>query len=442
MEISVIGSGYVGLVAGACFADSGNNVICVDKDPKKIEALLRGEIPIYEPGLKEIVERNRKNGRLRFTTSLEEGVRNSTVIFIAVGTPQDEDGSADLSHVLAVAKGIGQSMDGEKIVVDKSTVPVGTAALVRSTIEAETTHPVHVVSNPEFLKEGAAIDDFMKPDRVVVGVPSEKAADVMRSLYEPFLRNNNPLLVMDVPSAEMTKYAANAMLATRISFMNEMASLCERVGANIDDVRIGIGTDTRIGMSFLFPGVGYGGSCFPKDVQALVRTGQQHGVNLQVATAVELVNAGQKRSLVKKMVEFYGSAEELKGKCFGVWGLAFKPKTDDVREAPALVICEQLLNFGATLQVSDPEAMHTFREKFGEREGIRYIENNLEAAQGVDALVIVTEWNDFRRPEFADLKAVMKSPVIFDGRNLYKLKTMAEHGFTYFSVGRPSVTSE
>ncbi|MCB0329504.1 MAG: UDP-glucose/GDP-mannose dehydrogenase family protein [Bdellovibrionales bacterium] len=439
MEIAVVGSGYVGLVAGACFADSGNEVYCVDKDEKKIEALLAGNIPIYEPGLKDIVARNAKNGRLKFTTSLQEGVEASQVIFIAVGTPPGEDGSADLSHVLAVASGIGKYMNGPKVIVDKSTVPVGTAKLVSDAIAKETSHDFEVVSNPEFLKEGAAIDDFMKPDRVVVGVPSEKSAQVMRKLYAPFVRTNNPILVMDVVSAEMTKYAANAMLATRISFMNEVSALCEQVGADVDQVRIGIGTDSRIGMSFLFPGIGYGGSCFPKDVQALIRTAHQKGLTFHVSEAVERVNNAQKRSLVEKVVKHYGSVEDLKGKHFAVWGLAFKPRTDDVREAPALVVIEELLAAGATVCAFDPEARHTFADAIGEHEGLRYSDTNYNALPGADALLICTEWNDFRHPNFEKLTSSLKAPVIFDGRNLFGIEDMKTRNFTYYSVGRPVV---
>jgi UDPglucose 6-dehydrogenase len=438
MNITVVGTGYVGLVAGACFAETGNDVICVDVNEKKIEALRQGQIPIYEPGLADLVIANTKAGRITFTTSLKEGVERSEVIFIAVGTPQGEDGSADLKHVLAVAKGIGEYMNGPKVVVDKSTVPVGTAALVKKTIEAVARHPVDVVSNPEFLKEGAAIDDFMRPDRVVVGVASEHAARVMKELYSPFVRTNNPVLVMDVASAEMTKYAANTMLATRISFMNEISALCERVGADINQVRIGIGTDSRIGMSFIFPGIGYGGSCFPKDVQALIKTAETHGVDFELAKAVESVNARQKRTMITKIEQHYGTAE-LKGLTFGIWGLAFKPKTDDVREAPALVICEELLARGASLRVYDPEAHHTFKECFGEPKGLSYVDTNYEAIEGVDALLICTEWNAFRQPNFKRMAEIMKSSVIFDGRNLYEREDMREHGFIYYSVGRPVV---
>jgi UDPglucose 6-dehydrogenase len=438
MNIAVVGSGYVGLVAGACFAESGNDVICVDVDARKIERLQNGEIPIYEPGLEDLVSRNYKNGRLTFTTSLKDGVEKSEVIFIAVGTPQDEDGSADLSHVLSVARGIGQFMNGPKTIVDKSTVPVGTAERVRKTIAEQTKYEFEVVSNPEFLKEGAAIEDFMKPDRVVVGVPSEKSARVMKDLYTPFVRTGAPILIMDVVSAEMTKYAANTMLATRISFMNEISNLCERCGADVDQVRIGMGTDSRIGMSFLFPGLGYGGSCFPKDVQALVKTGKDFGLDLKVSRSVEEVNMAQKSVMSKKVVAHYGT-DNLKGKVFGLWGLAFKPKTDDVREAPALVLCDELTKRGAQIQAFDPEANKTFAEKLGDNPNVSFVTNNYEALIGADALIIATEWNEFRRPNFERIKETLKSPVVFDGRNIFSLGEMKEHGFVYYSIGRPRV---
>ena len=441
MKIAVIGTGYVGLVAGACFADTGNDVICVDINEEKVSALRNGQIPIYEPGLEDLVIRNSKSERLSFTTDLKEAVQKSEIIFIAVGTPQDEDGSADLTHVLAVAKGIGQNMNGYKIIVDKSTVPVGTAALVSKAVREQTKHPFDVVSNPEFLKEGAAIEDFLKPDRVVVGVSSAKAEQVMRELYTPFIRTNNPILVMDVPSAEMTKYAANAMLATRISFMNEISSLCEKVGADIDSVRVGIGTDTRIGMPFLFPGIGYGGSCFPKDVQALIRTAKENDLELRIGKAVEAVNADQKESLVKKIIAHYGN-KNIQGKTFAVWGLAFKPRTDDVREAPAQVVCEQLLNLGAGIQAYDPEAMKTFSQAFGQNSKLIYTESNYSALNNADALIICTEWNAFRQPDFNRIKKSLKQPIIFDGRNIFSLKEMREEGFTYYSVGRPIVKGE
>jgi UDPglucose 6-dehydrogenase len=440
MNIAVVGTGYVGLVAGACFAETGNDVICVDINQKKVDALNAGDIPIFEPGLEDLVKSNAKAKRLSFTTSIQDAVRASDIIFIAVGTPQDEDGSADLTHVLAVARAIGENMNGPKIVVDKSTVPVGTADLVKLEIERVSKFPVEVVSNPEFLKEGAAIDDFLRPDRVVVGVASEKAAAVMRELYAPFVRTNNPILVMDIRSAEMTKYAANAMLALRVSFMNEIANLCERAGADISKVRIGIGTDSRIGMSFIFPGIGYGGSCFPKDVQALIRTGKDHGIDLLISRSVEEVNKHQKQLMVRKIVEHFGESK-VRGKTFAVWGLAFKPKTDDVREAPALAICSELVKLGASVRAYDPEANGTFQEQFGNHTNVEYFESNYDALRGADALVICTEWNAFRQPNFKKIKGELVSPVIFDGRNIYDVADMRAHGFTYYSVGRPAVTT-
>jgi UDPglucose 6-dehydrogenase len=438
MNIAVVGTGYVGLVAGACFAETGNDVICVDVNEKKVEALKAGNVPIFEPGLEDLVKSNAKAGRLSFTTSLKSAVEASEIIFIAVGTPQDEDGSADLTHVLSVAKGIGESMNGPKIVVDKSTVPVGTADRVKREIEKVSKFPVEVVSNPEFLKEGAAIDDFLRPDRVVVGVASEHAAQMMRELYAPFVRTNNPILVMDVRSAEMTKYAANTMLALRVSFMNEIANLCEKAGADINQVRIGIGTDERIGMSFIFPGIGYGGSCFPKDVQALIRTGKDHDVDLRIARAVEDVNQSQKKVLVHKIISHYGS-DKLKGKTFAMWGLAFKPKTDDVREAPALSICSELVQLGARVRAFDPEANETFRERFGDSSAVEYVENNYAALEGADALIVCTEWNAFRQPNFEKIAQTLTTPTIFDGRNIYDPEDMKEHGFVYYSIGRQPV---
>jgi UDPglucose 6-dehydrogenase len=378
---------------------------------------------------------------LQFSTDLKSAVEAAEIIFIAVGTPQDEDGSADLRHVLAVAKGIGTYMNGPKIIVDKSTVPVGTAKKVTETIAALTEHSFEVVSNPEFLKEGAAIEDFMKPDRVVVGVQTEHAANVMRKLYAPFVRTNNPIFVMDVMSAEMTKYAANAMLATRISFMNEVALLCEKVGADINSVRIGIGSDSRIGMSFLFPGIGYGGSCFPKDVQALVKTGKEYDVDLKVSKAVEDANARQKLVLVKKVVDHYG-LDAIKNKTFAVWGLAFKPKTDDVREAPAAVVCAELLKLGAKLRLFDPEANSTFKEMFGQPAGVEYCENNYECLLGSDALIVCTEWSEFRQPNFNSLSQRIKDQVIFDGRNIFIPEEMRSRGFTYYSIGRNPIVQE
>ena len=439
MNIAVVGSGYVGLVAGACFAEQGNDVVCVDVDARKIAMLEQGQVPIYEPGLDDLIQRNAKLRRLSFTTSLDQAVKGAEVIFIAVGTPQDEDGSADLTHVLAVAKGIGKAMNCPKIVVDKSTVPVGTAQLVKKTIEAETSFAVDVVSNPEFLKEGTALDDFLKPDRVVIGVDSENAEKVMTDLYEPFTRTGNPIIVMDVVSAEMTKYAANTMLAIRVSFMNEIALLCEKTGANINAVRNGIGSDSRIGKSFLFPGIGYGGSCFPKDVQALVRTGKDHGVELLLAMAAEEVNRRQKRVLLDKIIRHYGGKDAIRGKTFAVWGLAFKPRTDDVREAPALVVLQDLVAMGASVQAYDPEANETFQERFGSRPQVTYGASNYDVLEGADALVVCTEWNEFRAPAFERLKELLKQPVIFDGRNIFGRKDMKTLGFTYYSIGRPSV---
>ncbi len=441
MNIAIIGTGYVGLVAGACFADSGNDVICVDKEERKINSLSKGEVPIYEPGLDDIVQRNIEEGRLKFTTSLEDGVRVAQVIFIAVGTPQDEDGSADLTHVIEVASGIGKAMNEPKIVVDKSTVPVGTAMLVKKTIEENSIYPVDVVSNPEFLKEGAALEDFMKPDRVIIGVASEKAASVMKDLYAPFVRTNKPIIQMDIASAEMSKYAANSMLAARVSFMNEIALLCEKVGADINHVRIGMGMDSRIGMSFLFPGIGYGGSCFPKDVQALIKTGRNYDVDLKIPVATEKVNVRQKYLLVDKIKSVYGESG-VRGRHFAVWGLAFKPQTDDVREAPALTIIEELLKLGAIISAHDPEANRTFMEKFGKRQGVTYFDNNYDALRGADALIVCTEWNSFRRPNFSKMRDLLKSPVVFDGRNIFELSTMKSQNFDYYSVGRPSVIRE
>ncbi len=438
MNVTIVGSGYVGLVAGTCFADTGNDVICVDSDEKKINALKEGIIPIYEPGLTDLVKGNFEEGRLSFTTSLKEGVEKAEVIFIAVGTPQDEDGSADLTHVLNVARGIGQYMNGPKIIVDKSTVPVGTAAKVKKAIAELTSFPFEVVSNPEFLKEGAALDDFMKPDRVVIGVESEEAAKVMRELYAPFVRTNNPILVMDVPSAEMTKYAANAMLAVRISFMNEISNLCEKVGADVDLVRIGMGTDSRIGMSFLFPGIGYGGSCFPKDVQALIRTAKDNGIDLKIGRAAEDVNYTQKATIAKKISDYYGS-QGLRGKKFALWGLAFKPKTDDVREAPALTVCKDLLDAGAEVCAFDPEAISSFKRVMGERKGMTYGESAYAVLKDADALVICTEWNEFRRPNFERVKQALKSPVIFDGRNIFDAYRISAKGFAYFCMGRKPI---
>lgn len=432
MKVTVIGTGYVGLVGGACFAETGNDVICADIDESKIARLNQGEIPIYEPGLEPLVERNLKAGRLTFTTDVAASVDASDIIFIAVGTPPDEDGSADLQHVLAVARTIGQAMNGRKIVITKSTVPVGTAAKVRGAIEAETDHPVHVCSNPEFLKEGAAVEDFMKPDRVVLGVDSEYAGQVLTELYSPFVRSGNAILLMDIAAAEITKYAANSMLATRISFMNAIAQLCEATGADVDMVRRGVGSDERIGRAFLYPGVGYGGSCFPKDVKALIRTMRETGADASVLEAVEAVNEGQKTLLVRRVVERFG--EDLSGRRFGVWGLAFKPNTDDMREAPSLVTIPALLAKGAEILAHDPVAMEEARRHFGD--SITYAESNYGALADVDALLIHTEWLPYRRPDFDKMKRLMKEAIIFDGRNVYRPEKMEELGFEHYSVGR------
>jgi UDPglucose 6-dehydrogenase len=435
VKIAVIGSGYVGLVAGACLAESGNDVVSADIDGEKVARLNRGEIPIYEPGLEPLIARNLEAGRLRYTTDVPEAVRASQTIFIAVGTPPDEDGSADLKHVLDVARTIGESMNGEKIVITKSTVPVGTAKRVREEVEACTDHTVHVCSNPEFLKEGAAVDDFMKPDRVVLGVDSEFAANTLRELYAPFVRTGGAILIMDVPSAEITKYAANSMLATRISFMNAIAQLCERTGADIDEVRKGVGSDGRIGPSFLFPGAGYGGSCFPKDVKALTKTMSDLGADASILQAVEAVNERQKRVLLERLTERLG--DDLSGRTVAVWGLSFKPNTDDMREAPSLVTVEGLLERGARVVVHDPVAMEEARHHLGDR--VTYADGNYAALDGADALVIHTEWNPYRRPDFARMREAMATPLIFDGRNLYKPETAQAAGFEYHCIGRPPV---
>jgi UDPglucose 6-dehydrogenase len=418
-------------VAGACFAETGNDVICIDNNAAKVRLLQRGKIPIYEPGLEELVRRNRQEGRLTFSTALPRAVRDSTIIFIAVGTPQDEDGSADLTHVLSVARDVARAMDGYKVIVDKSTVPVGTSEKVREIVRRETTHPFSVVSNPEFLKQGAAIEDFTKPDRVVIGAEDPRATELMLELYAPFTRTGAPIMVMDCASAELTKYAANAMLATRISFMNEVANLCEAVGADVDQVRKAIGSDRRIGTSFLFPGVGYGGSCFPKDVQAMIRFASDGGYDFKILRAVEAVNAQQKTRLFAKMKEHFG---QLKGRTIAVWGLAFKPKTDDMREAPSIPLIEALVAAGATVQAYDPEAIKVARRLFGDR--VTYAASNYDALKGADALAIVTEWNEFRRPDFARARSLMRTPVVFDGRNLFTPAQMKQNGFRYYSIGR------
>lgn len=442
MKITVFGAGYVGLVAGACFAESGNNVICVDIDETKIEGLKKGDIPIYEPGLKEMILRNSAEGRITFTTDLESAVKTSLILFIAVGTPPGEDGSADLQYVLGVARSIGRFMQGFKIVVDKSTVPVGTADKVRTTIKEELAvrgvdFEYDVVSNPEFLKEGAAIDDFMKPDRVVIGTDNVRTAEIMKELYEPFMRKNNRMIVMDIRSAEMTKYAANAMLATRISFMNQIANLCEMMGADVAAVRDGIGSDSRIGYDFLFPGPGYGGSCFPKDVKALIKTAEECDYDFRLLKAVEDVNELQKEVLADKLIKSLGIPDEerpLIGRIVACWGLSFKPCTDDMREAPSITIIERLLESGATIRVHDPEALNEAKKVFGNR--IEYSTNQYNILVNADALAIITDWSEYRTPDFERMIECLKHPIIVDGRNLYKPDRMSAAGFHYIPLGR------
>lgn len=433
MKLTIIGSGYVGLVAGACFSESGNRVICMDVDEEKVRKLNEGFIPIYEPGLDLLIKRNQSNGRLTFTGNMKEAVQKSDVIFVAVGTPPEEDGSADLTHVIDVAKAIGQHMNGYKIIVNKSTVPVGTAFIVREVIEKETDIAFDVVSNPEFLKEGAAIDDFMYPDRVIIGTQKPKVAETMRELYSPFVRTGNPIIIMDELSAEITKYAANAILATKISFMNEIANFCDAIGADVEMVRKGIGSDKRIGYSFIFPGVGYGGSCFPKDVKAIIRTAQKYEQRLRVLEAVEDVNERQKLILIPKILEhFKGNIE---GKTFTIWGLSFKPKTDDMREAPSIRIVKELHRRGAKVKAHDPVAMIEAR-RLGLDEFMTLYDDYYEAIQDADALVLVTEWLNYREPDFDQMKATMKNPVVFDGRNIFHPAKLKEMGFIYYGIGR------
>ena len=440
MKITVVGTGYVGLVSGACLAEVGNEVLCLDLDASKIKVLTDGGMPISEPGLQEMVQRNMAAGRLRFTTDVESAVNYGSVQFIAVGTPPDEDGSADLSYVLAAARTIGRLMTDYKLVIDKSTVPVGTGDMVRSVITEELKKRnlqigFSVVSNPEFLKEGAAVNDFMRPDRIVIGAEDEHAVLMMRSIYAPFQRNHERLIVTDIRSAELIKYAANAMLATRISFMNEMANLAEVLGADIEMVRQGIGSDPRIGYDFLYPGCGYGGSCFPKDVKALIKTAtDQAGMELRVLRAVETANNEQKHVLTKKIKARFG--EDLSGKHFALWGLSFKPNTDDMRDAPSRVVVADLLEAGATLCAYDPVAMSEAQRIFGPHPGIRYARHPIEALEGADALVIVTEWKEFRSPDFLDIKGKLKSPLVFDGRNLYDPRLIRAFGIDYFPIGR------
>ncbi len=431
MKIAVVGTGYVGLVVGTCFADTGNLVTCVDVDQSKIDSLNDGQIPIYEPGLDEMVGCNRAEGRLHFTTDASRAIANSQIVFIAVGTPEGEDGSADLQYVLKVAQTIGQNMNDFKIIVDKSTVPVGTAEKVRAAIAQETDQDFAVVSNPEFLKEGAAINDFLRPDRVVVGVDDERAYKAMSELYEPFTRSGKPILFMSIPSAELTKYAANAMLATRISFMNEIARLCTKLGANVNEVRKGIGSDSRIGTPFLFPGVGYGGSCFPKDVKAIVQTAANVGYDLKIMQAVEEVNALQKELLADMVLGHYNG--DVSGKTFAMWGLAFKPKTDDMREAPSLTIIKKLLQAGANVQVTDPVANDAAQRILGE--SVTYHNKPMDALTGANALIVVTEWNEYRQPDYAAMSAALSDRAIFDGRNLYDAPRLADHDIIYYGIG-------
>ena len=432
MKITVIGTGYVGLVAGAALADMGNDVICVDNNLEKLKQLEQGIIPIYEPGLEELVKSNVAENRLSFSSDIDNAVKVSEVCFIAVCTPQDEDGSADLQYVLGVAEQIGKAMNGYKVIVDKSTVPVGTAEKVTEIISKYTTHPFDVVSNPEFLKQGNAVDDFLSPDRVVIGSNSEKATAIMQEIYSPFFRTGNRVIVMDVKSAEMTKYAANSFLATKISFMNEIANLCEKVGADAEMVRVGVSTDSRIGNKFLFPGLGYGGSCFPKDVKALIKTGADYGVDMSIIKSADGVNKKQRNLFIDKIVNKFG--KDLTDKPFGVWGLAFKPKTDDMREAPAITIINELLKLGAKVKAYDPKAIPLAKHIFEDK--ITYCQKSYEALEDADAMLLLTEWNEFRRPDFERIKGLLKEPVIFDGRNQYNGERLTQSGFEYINIGK------
>lgn len=436
MKIAVVGTGYVGLVTGTCFAETGNEVTCIDIDQRKVDKLSAGEITIYEPGLEKIFLRNLKEERLHFTTDLQSGIKDAKILFLALPTPPGEDGSADLKYVLGVAKELGKILDQYAVIVDKSTVPVGTAEKVHQAIAENSKVEFDVVSNPEFLREGVAVEDFMKPDRVVIGTDSERAKKLMNELYAPFVRSGNPLIFMDIRSAELTKYAANSFLATKITFMNEIAQLCEKMGADVDMVRLGIGSDARIGKRFLFPGIGYGGSCFPKDVQALVKSSVEVGYDFKILNAVMDVNERQKLHLIPKIKAYFNG--ELKGKKFALWGLAFKPNTDDIREAPALYMIEALLTEGATITAFDPEAMKNVKELVGDQ--IEFAENQYDALQDADALLIATEWNEFRTPDFLKIVKHMKNKVIFDGRNLFDTDTIRELGFHYESIGRSAVT--
>jgi len=436
MNVSVIGTGYVGLVTGTCLAETGNNVLCIDIDKKKVDKMKKGEVPIYEPHLDVLFHRNIKANRLSFSTSLEEGLEHGDIIFLALPTPEDEDGSADLSYVLGCASDIGKLLKSYKVIVDKSTVPVGTAERVTQGISSQTDVEFDVVSNPEFLREGFAVDDFLKPERIVIGSSSEKAIKLMEKLYKPFVRSGNPVIIMDEKSAELTKYAANSFLATKITFMNEIANFCEKVGADVDKVRAGMGTDSRIGKRFLFPGIGYGGSCFPKDVKALYKSGKDSDYHFGILNAVIKANEIQKKILIPRIETYFDN--NINGKTFAIWGLAFKPETDDIREAPALYIIEALLSKGANVQVFDPEAMPNVKRKFGDK--IKYALNKVEATLNADALIICTEWSLFRTPNFEKLRSNLKQPVIFDGRNLYDLEEMQKEGFYYSSIGRETKT--
>jgi len=435
MKLTVVGTGYVGLVAGTCLAEMGNNVICVDNNPDKIEQLRKGIVPIYEPGLDELIRSNVSENRLTFTTDLDYAVKNSTICFIAVGTPQGEDGSCDLTYVLEVAKSIAKSMNGYKVIVNKSTVPVGTADKVKAIISSITQYEFDVVSNPEFLKQGAAVDDFLKPDRVIIGSENPKATELMQEVYSPFLRTGNPIIIMDVKSAEMSKYAANSFLATKISFINEIANICETVGADVEQVRIGMSTDKRIGSQFLFPGLGYGGSCFPKDVKALIKIAEDSGINPQILSSADRVNQKQRILFVEKVLKYFNN--DIKGRTFAVWGLAFKPRTDDLREAPSITIINRLLELGANIKAFDPKAIDATKKILGDK--ITYAKNSYDTLEDADALILVTEWNEFRRPDFDKIKSMLKNPVIFDGRNQYEAKRMKERGFDYFNIGKSEV---
>jgi UDPglucose 6-dehydrogenase len=432
MKVCMIGTGYVGLVTGAGLAEMGNDVTCVDKDAAKIQKLINGQLPIYEPGLDDLLESNTREGRITFTTDLTSAVRTSLICMIAVQTPQDEDGSADLSYVFDVAREIAKAMNGFKVIATKSTVPVGTAEQIKEIVAQHTDHPFAVVSNPEFLKQGAAVEDFLKPDRVVIGTDDERAGDIMRELYSPFLRTGNPVIFMDIKSAEMTKYVANAFLATKISFINEMANLCEQVGADISQVRVGIASDSRIGGQFMFAGIGYGGSCFPKDVKALIRTSHDHGYSTNLLRQVDIINNEQRKLFLDKIYRYFDG--DVSGKTFGLWGLSFKPRTDDMREAPAVTVIEALLAKGAKIRAYDPKANDSAKRIFGDR--IYYASNAYEAIGGADALVLLTEWNEFRRPDFDRVKTLLRTPVIFDARNQYDADRMARRGFYYVNIGR------